>query len=176
VLAWKVANPERVKAMSAAYLSANFKKIAAYKAAWASRNPGRRKAALAKYRTLRFERVKAANLKWARKNPESRRASAAAWRAANPEARRIHQQNRRARAAGGRLSKGLAQKLFRLQRGKCPCCRQPLHDDYHLDHIIPLALGGANSDDNMQLLRGLCNQQKKAKHPVDFMRSRGFLL
>jgi len=36
--------------------------------------------------------------------------------------------------------------------------------------------GGSNTDDNMQLLRKLCNLQKHAKHPVDFMQERGFLL
>ena len=38
------------------------------------------------------------------------------------------------------------------------------------------ALGGLNADSNMQLLRAECNLQKSAKHPVDFMQSRGFLL
>lgn len=42
--------------------------------------------------------------------------------------------------------------------------------------IVPLALGGTNTDGNMQLLRSTCNQKKHAKHPVDFMQQRGFLL
>lgn len=41
---------------------------------------------------------------------------------------------------------------------------------------MPLALGGANEDWNIQLLRQRCNNQKKAKHPVDFMQSKGYLL
>lgn len=56
------------------------------------------------------------------------------------------------------------------------CCGLPLGDNYHIDHIMPLALGGSNTDDNIQLLRQRCNNQKCAKHPVDFMQSRGFLL
>lgn len=98
---------------------------------------------------------------------------------ANPELHRIQIQNRRAkqRASGGKLSKGLADRLFSLQRGKCACgCKQPLGTDYHLDHIMPLALGGSNTDGNIQLLRSKCNHQKSSKHPVDFMRQRGFLL
>ena len=63
-----------------------------------------------------------------------------------------------------------------LQKGLCPCCRKPLGNDYHMDHIIPLALGGSNGDNNIQLLRSECNLEKQAKHPVDFMQSRGFLL
>lgn len=73
-------------------------------------------------------------------------------------------------------SKGLAERLFRLQRGKCACCKKPLGSDYHLDHIMPLALGGVNEDSNIQLLRAKCNMQKHTVHPVEFMQQRGFLL
>jgi 5-methylcytosine-specific restriction endonuclease McrA len=45
-----------------------------------------------------------------------------------------------------------------------------------MDHIVPLISGGTNTDDNIQLMRSRCNQQKSAKHPIDFMQSRGFLL
>lgn len=101
------------------------------------------------------------------------------WRNRNPEKRRIVAHNRRARVrdAEGMLSHGLAERLIKLQRGKCACgCKQPLGDDYHLDHIMPLALEGTNTDDNIQLLRQRCNNQKHAKHPIDFMQQRGYLL
>jgi 5-methylcytosine-specific restriction endonuclease McrA len=91
---------------------------------------------------------------------------------------RIYRANRRAREleAGGTLSKGLRTKLFDLQRGKCACCGKPLGNDFHLDHIVPLKLGGSNTDDNIQLLRAACNMQKGAKDPIEFMQSRGNLL
>ena len=115
---------------------------------------------------------------WYSANSERAKSTAAAWRADNPEKIRTYNRNRRARKreVGGRLSPGLASKLFKLQRGKCACCGQPLGNDYHLDHIIPMALCGTNTDDNMQLLRGSCNLKKGAKHPVEFMQQRGFLL
>lgn len=91
---------------------------------------------------------------------------------------RVNCQNRRARIRGngGELSKDIKQRLFELQRGKCACCGKPLGEKYHLDHIIHISLGGKNVDSNIQLLRARCNIQKSNKHPVDFMRSRGFLL
>ena len=131
---------------------------------WRARNPGH---------------DKASGVKWRAANLVRRRSTSTAWQKANPEKYRInnHNYDARKRENGGRLSQGLAEKLFKLQRGKCACgCKQPLGDDYHLDHRMPLALGGMNSDDNMQLLRRLCNQQKSAKHPIDFMQQRGFLL
>jgi len=126
----------------------------------------------------RAELVLARKIKWRAETVDARRAYNAKWRAANPEARRIFAQNRRAkeRAGGGVLSKGLAEKLFVLQKGKCPCCGEPLGADYQLDHKMPISLGGANEDGNIQLLAKSCNLRKQAKHPVDFMRARGFLL
>ncbi|MHB1098443.1 MAG: HNH endonuclease [Burkholderiales bacterium] len=117
--------------------------------------------------------------KWIAKNQERQKANVAKWKSVNIEVVRVLNQNYRAskRATAGKLSKGLADKLFKLQRGKCACgCEQPLGNDYHMDHIMPLKLGGSNTDDNIQLLRQMCNNQKHAKHPIDFMQSRGFLI
>lgn len=111
-------------------------------------------------------------------NKEKISAQKAAWRAAHPEIIRIYSHNRRAKKkeSGDKLSVDLQSRLYKIQRGKCACCGKPLGADYHLDHIMPLALGGANKDSNIQLLRSGCNQQKWTKHPIDFMQSRGFLL
>lgn len=176
--AWRAANADKVKAYDAARYSADpeaeRKRVAAYRAA----NPDYSRAYAAEYRKANPEKVKAASRAWRAENPDKVKAALARWKADNPDANRIMVHNRRARRAenGGKLSKDIAAKLYALQKGRCPCCKQPLGDDYHLDHKMPLALGGTNTDDNMQLLRSGCNQQKHAKHPVDFMQSRGFLL
>lgn len=112
-------------------------------------------------------------------HPDECKSRMATWKSTNPEAQRVININRRARKAKtpGRLSSDIAERLFKLQRGKCVCgCRQPLGNNYHRDHIMPLALGGTNTDDNIQLLRQQCNNQKHAKHPIEFMQQRGFLL
>ena len=141
--------------------AANNELVRAYSAKWAAENPEKVKAVNANYYAANKDKVRASNTKWYADNKET-------WR--------IYAHNRRASKIGT-LSAGLAAKLFKLQRGKCACgCKQPLGDDYHLDHIMPLALGGENTDDNIQLLRPICNQQKHAKHPVAFMQSRGYLL
>ena len=160
---WREANPERVKAKNAArYLA----------------NPERAKAAAVAWQKDNQERFKEYSVAYRAENRERLIALSTAWQKANPEAKRICDQNRRARKLdnGGKLSKGLSAKLFKLQKGKCPCCQQPLGNDFHLDHIMPLKKGGANDDWNIQLLRQQCNQQKSAKDPIDFMQSRGFLL
>jgi len=120
---------------------------------------------------------------WYLKNLEKCKVDGAAWKKANPEIEKERQRRasslRRAqqRACFGKLSKGLFQKLMKLQKSKCACCKSDLAKiKPHMDHIMPLALGGENTDSNIQLLCYVCNQSKHAKHPVEFMQSRGFLL
>jgi 5-methylcytosine-specific restriction endonuclease McrA len=175
---WAKENTERVKSRKVLYYAANSERIKEVSAAWYAANLERAKAYAAAYRKANPEKIKSSNAAWMKANPENVRASKAAWQKANPETIRIAHQNRRARklANGGVLSKGLSAKLFKLQQGKCPCCNQPLGDDYHMDHIMPLKRGGANEDWNIQLLRQQCNNQKSAKDPIEFMQSRGKLL
>lgn len=170
----KAANPEKFKAWRATYYASNRNKEHAYSADYRLANPDAHKA----WRAANPGRGSALKAAWREANPERTRATDAARLAANPGLSRIYTQNRKARerANGGTLSPGLAGKLFRLQKGKCACCGQPLGDKYHMDHILPILLGGPNEDWNIQLLRQRCNQQKHAKHPVDFMQSRGFLI
>lgn len=145
-------------------------------------NPGRVRARDAKRRADHSEKITASKAEYRSKrraeHPDELRASKAAWAAANHERCRIYAHTRRARRLehGGTLSLGLSARLFKLQRSMCPCCNQTLGDDFELDHNMPLALGGSNTDKNAQLLRKQCNRQKHAKHPVDFMQERGFLL
>ena len=190
--AWESASKAKRRSAKEAFLEANKDRLAAEKDArakarkakkltqatnWQAANPDRRKAITAAYRAANPQKTKAAVAASVAAKPEKYKAMMAAYRAANRDAYRVHKQNRRVKeSSSGVLSKGLASRLFMLQQGKCPCCKQPLGDDYHLDHKMPLALGGENTDDNMQLLRATCNLQKHAKHPVDFMQSRGFLL
>lgn len=172
------ANPEIKKASRAAWDKANPERKKSNNAAWDKANPERKKANATAWATANAEQSKATKAAWQQANPDRVKKNAAAWSAKNPDARRIYGNNRNAkkRESCGKLSKGLAVKLFNLQQGMCPCCSQPLGDDYHLDHIMPLSNGGPNVDSNIQLLRALCNVKKSAQHPVDFMQSRGFLL
>ena len=101
-----------------------------------------------------------------------------AWRKANPDITKIYSNNRRdLLIEGGKLSKGLFDKLIILQKGKCACCKVKLSTVVvHLDHIYPLARGGSNTDDNIQLLCQRCNNRKHAKDPIKFMQENGYLL
>lgn len=160
---WYVANSEKSDAATAAWKKANREKVSARKAASYKANLDKNKARMAA---------------WYKANSEKVNAKSVARQKAHPEIYRIISQNRRSRKIlnGGKLSKDIAKRLYRLQKGKCPCCKLPLGDDYHMDHIMPISKGGANEDWNIQLLRKTCNLQKNSKHPIDFMQQRGFLL
>ena len=129
-----------------------------------------------KYRKEFPERRQLINKKYRESNKEKVAASGRRWKQANPDAVRLMKHRRRCRKGTDVLSKGIIKKLYELQKGRCPCCNDKLGDDYHLDHIMPLSRGGENIDSNVQLLRSVCNLNKHAKHPIDYMQSKGFLL
>lgn len=176
--AHRIANPDKAKAATKAWRAANSERVKETNAAYRAEHAARIKINMAVWWQLNSIRIKEKRAATYAANPKENNKRSLIWRMANLEAVRIHGHNRRAkkRQNGGVLSIGLSAKLFKLQRGKCACCGLPLGDNYHLDHVMPVALGGSNTDCNMQLLKQRCNHQKHAAHPIDFMQRRGFLL
>jgi 5-methylcytosine-specific restriction endonuclease McrA len=121
--------------------------------------------------------------RWRSRNLEKARAAARKWYHENKNepdfAARLRLADRakkaRRRAMGGKFTQADVAARFDAQRGRCAACRARLKS-YHIDHITPLAKGGANIPANIQLLCPPCNMSKGATDPVDFMKSRGFLI
>ena len=97
-------------------------------------------------------------------------------RAPQGQATSVRNYRARKRAAQGRHSKTEIAAILKTQGGKCAYCRAPLRTRFHVDHIIPLARGGANDRRNLQLTCRSCNQRKGALDPMDFARSVGLLV
>jgi 5-methylcytosine-specific restriction endonuclease McrA len=178
IASWAKRNRARLNERAAAYRARNPDRAAQARAGWAERNPGKHDEFTRAWRARNPERVRETKAAWRERNRELTREQSKAWKAANPEKARQHVRERRARSmqCDGKLSADIVQKLIVLQKGKCPCCGKPLGEDFHLDHVQPLARGGLNTDANVQLLRSECNHKKHAKDPIDFMQERGFLL
>lgn len=176
--AWAEKNKVAIGLRNAAYRAENKEKIKTSDAAYYEKNRAEINARNRAYAAANKSKINERISVWRRLNPEKTKLYCAVYRAENSGKWRVYNQNRRAlkKANGGCLSGGIVQKLLVLQKGKCVCCGKSLGNNYHLDHIMPLSLGGANEDSNVQLLRQECNNQKHSKHPIDFMRQRGKLL
>ena len=175
--AYRAANTEKLKENDAAHYARNKEHVAKKVAAYRKANSERLKKAVADYRAANTDAIDAYQAeyraRYKNENPEKYAACKKAWVKANPEAIRLKEYRRRAKtASSGKLSKGLIAKLMALQNGLCACCGADLSSGYHMDHKMPLALGGSNTDENMQLLTPLCNLRKGAMHPDDYMRKR----
>lgn len=179
VVAWRALNPDKYKESAAAYSGANKCKKRLRDAIYRSENVDKIQAARAAYRDLNIVEIRMRATAYHVANFVSIKAAKSAWDKANPEKKRAHAQNRRVKKLDvcGKLSTGLASRLLEQQYKTCGCgCGQPLDGTYHMDHWMPLFLGGSNTDDNIRLLTPRCNLQKGRKHPDDYLRSRGFLL
>lgn len=96
------------------------------------------------------------------------------------EAKIVHHRTRRSRKLG---NEGVHKpeditEILKRQKFKCAECGVSVKDkkNRHVDHIMPLALGGSNWPTNLQILCPPCNLSKSAKHPIDFAQRKGRLL
>ena len=62
------------------------------------------------------------------------------------------------------FSASLISEMLEAQRGICPLCERPISRDtlgpFHVDHIIPVAYGGGDERDNLQVVHPRCNLHK----------------
>jgi hypothetical protein len=158
------------------YYKANKEKLLLASKAWVEKNRERSREIRAKWLLNNPEKQKQASKNWYLNNKDKSSEIRKKWRVENNSRSRTFCINRRRKMAGGKLSKDIVEILMAKQKGKCACCFKPLKDDFHLDHRMPIALGGENIDANMQLLHSVCNLKKNAKHPIDYMQELGLLL
>lgn len=166
------------KAYASAYQKTHQAECLATVTRWQKANPERKRGAAATYRAANLRKVKERTDKWRTAHPERVREQHSKWLVAHPENKRASDHKRRAgiKKGGGSFTATDIRALLKTQRGKCVACRGKISGIYHIDHIMPLALGGSNGISNIQLLCPRCNLSKKDKHPITFMQSRGFLL
>lgn len=187
--AWHAENSDHVKArkrasasviaiQQAEYHVANRDEICARKRAkyWCDPVAGRERTAA--WRAEDPERTRASYRKWRRdayaRDPEKIKGQIRKWRTENPE---IVKMMNRARKSRERSAEGFFRTkdvftLFDLQRGQCAYfgyCGTIIDEEFHIDHIVPLAKGGTNWPQNLQLTCPTCNLRKHAKDPIAFL-------
>ncbi len=100
---------------------------------------------------------------WSKANLARRRAYAADYRKANPHQFREYDAERRARLYGATIEKVERTVVYDRDKGFCHICgRAVFHDNWHLDHVIPLSKGGEHSYRNVAVSHPGCNQRKAA--------------
>ena len=122
------------------------------------------------------ERIRESGRRMHHKNAEVRNANRRAYywahRSAELEKRKVYYKNNeaacnarsvayRARKHGAESDDWVRADVFALY----PACLQCLSSvDLHIDHVLPLSLGGSNKFSNLQTLCGRCNCSKHASY------------
>lgn len=155
--AYLAANPDlrqqRAEARSA-HREANPERTAAYNRAYYAAN-----------REREAERCR----EWRQANPERHRTNAVRWQQENPEKARAQWSRKHARryAAMRATADGPVDYAAVVERHGmwCYLCEQDIDTlaDLHLDHVIPLALGGPHTEANLRPTHARCNQKKGAR-------------
>lgn len=70
------------------------------------------------------------------------------------------------RSAHGSFTAQDIEDIRKAQGNRCYICHKKLKK-YHIDHFIPLVLGGTNDPGNLRLACPHCNLSKNKKHPHD---------
>ncbi len=110
------------------------------------------------------ERTKAARQRWRTENVDREIENRRSWKQSNPEKVKIYVHKRRIllKAATFEVT---AKDVARLLSKPCYHCGAPSE---HIDHVIPVKLGGSHSVGNLAGLCAFCNMSKGPKLYAEF--------
>lgn len=119
-----------------------------------------------------------ATLSWNERNRDRVCLHTSTWKRKCPDRVYEHKSTRRAskNGVGGTHSAADIARLLKLQKHRCAYCRCSIRKSRHIDHIVPLKLGGSNDWTNLQALCPTCNLKKGAKDPTQYANKLGLLL
>lgn len=164
---WRRKNKERTAALNKAYRAKHRDRLIAADRAYALAHKEERKKKNKAYREANKEELRLYLKEYREKNKEELKAKAIDRMRKNPDIRRAIYHRRRAAeiSAHGRMTASDLKKIQTIL-GKI-CLRCGASDDITIDHIIPLAAGGANGPTNLQPLCRKCNASKGARARTD---------
>lgn len=155
---YNAARPEKVRERNRKYRAANIEKLREYDLQRRAANPEKGREYTRQYRAANPEKVRESQRRYRAANLEKINAR----RAASPERHLEDKRRRRARIAGNGVYLVTQRDLARLlnrQGGTCAWC--DASESLHVDHIIPIARGGAHGIGNLQYL---CAPHNLSKH------------
>lgn len=147
---WNAANPERKRAASRRDYHKHKPQRTAKTVAWQEANPERLNATRRKYRAENQERMLERETAWRQANPEKVRAM------------KLNDKHKRRAAQRSEDSRKVTMaEMRRIQAMPCVACGS--REGIQVDHVVPLARGGAHRLGNLQPLCRPCNLSKGAK-------------
>jgi 5-methylcytosine-specific restriction endonuclease McrA len=161
----------RVLAANKARYEANREARIAAAVAWKAANPGKVKRYNRTSYERHREWIREYDRQWYLENRERVLEACRQWRRANPELAIQRSQRRRALIAETTLGEVDLVALWDEQGGTCALCAEHIDADLgypdpmskSIDHIVPLAKGGTHEQSNLQWTHLVCNLRKGAR-------------
>lgn len=171
---------ERCREARRIYIRSNSERVKIYQEKYHIEHPSMRNEINRKWRGKNPAKVKEYNTRRYAKNPKKWIKYRKEYSLANPEKTAewgiASSNRRRARKANVISEPYTAQQILELYGTNCHLCHEPIdliaprHQGQkgwefglHLEHVIPLALGGSNLIENVRPSHGLCNIRKGAR-------------
>lgn len=189
---WADENRERVQELNRQYRLDHLEERRAYEAQWQRDNPDKVKARNKRYAERHPEKVRNSRrltkqkyahsphgrliIKTRRERNRDKTNSQHRYRYAHvPGVKEKHlakAHNRR--MADGHFTPSDIRALYDEQEGRCAYCGISTHDDYHVDHLVPLKRGGTHDPENLRISCPTCNMSKGAKLLSEWEAVRGW--
>jgi 5-methylcytosine-specific restriction endonuclease McrA len=149
------------------YRERNRERLNAYDKERHAANPEYRRSQARQWAKDNKERHNENTKRWSDANRDKQHAAEKAWRQKHPHKQREKNHRRKARLYEGGGTYDHSSWLMLLERCGNQCLRCGSRDNITIDHVVPLARGGANLISNLQPLCKPCNSGKGAK-TVDY--------
>jgi len=167
---YHAAHREEDRERSRDYYVAHREEVSAYKRNYHAAHREEKAEYDRSYRAAHREERAKTNREWRTEHREEDRRAKRKWNANHPEKCAALERTRRARKRGngGRHTAADIRAQYQRQKGRCYYCGRKVDDNYHVDHVVPLALGGSNGPENLVIACAHCNDSKGARHPMEF--------
>jgi 5-methylcytosine-specific restriction endonuclease McrA len=166
---YRAVNAEKINTQKAKYRAENAERLRAESAAWKKANPEKKKKMDKAYREANRKKIADNMRRWQVNNKDKVKASTGKFRRANPELYREFTLRRRARRAHNGVNMVTSDEIATIVAQPCAACDAPAPST--VDHVVPIARGGAHSIGNLMPLCGPCNTSKNDMLWIEWINS-----